>query len=301
MSIIALNQNAARNVYVGIGLKILHSFVFTIMSVLLVEYTQSLPIMQVLFSRVVIGALFAFLILKILKQPIPIRMPRKSVLLYASRAFISFIAMSSWVLSLNNIGINESVALGYITPIWLIISAVVFFKEKLTLQHVVVVSLNIFGVMLILQPKFATVDLISIIIALGSGLLWTIYNSICKKQAETEHCILQCLYTFVFSAVLIFPFAIYSWKPIILEQFLGLSLIGFLGAINVSVLFLAYAYAPLITLIPFDYLRLLFSMILSYILFSVPLTLEFAIGALIITTTDLYFYMMQRKKKPSDY
>jgi len=301
MGIMEFSQNEAKHLYVGISLKILHSFIFTIMSVLLVQYSQSLPIIQVLFCRVFIGALFSFFILKLLKRPIPLRMTKKSVMLYLLRALISFIAMGIWVVSLKNVGINESVALGYITPVWLILIAVLFFKEKLTLQHVVVISLNIFAAMLILQPKFSTVDGLSLIAGLGSGLLWSIYNSICKKQAETEHYVLQCFYTFVFSVILMLPFAIYLWEPIILEQFLGLSLIGCIGAFNVSVLFLAYSYAPLITLIPFDYLRLLFSMVLSYILFGAPLTFEFVIGAIIISTTDLYFYIMQRNKPLYSY
>lgn len=290
-------KSTPKRISTGIFLKIAHSLIFTVMSMLLMKYSKSLPILQVLFCRVVAGSFIAFAILKLIKQPIPLKMSKQSVIFYGARAFISFIAMSGWVITLKNIGVNEAVALGYVMPIWLIISAVLFFKEKLTIQHVVIVSLNMLGVILILQPKFDTIDTMSLIAALTSGLLWTIYNSICKKQTETEHYMLQCFYTFVFSAVITLPLAIYLWEPIVTEQFFGLTLLGFVGVMNVSVLFLAYAYTPLIILVPFDYLRLLISMVLSYLLLSTPLTPGFLTGAAVIVSADLYFYITQRAKK----
>lgn len=290
-------KNFTTRIYKGIYLKIAHTIIFTVMSWSLLKLSGALPMPQILFCRVLTGTIFAFLLLKLMKQPIPRVSSKKSFWFYSARATIGFVAMSGWLVGLKTIGINETIALGYLSPIWLMISAVVFFKEKLTVRHVVVVLINITAVMLILFPKFGTVDLHSIIVTISSGLLWTIYNSISKKQTETEHYVVQCFYTFAFSAVITLPFAIYFWKPIMIEQFVKLSLVGMLGVANVSVLFLAYSFTPLIVLIPFGYLRLLFSMGLSHLLYNSILNYRFLIGAAMIIATDFYFYMSQQRRQ----
>lgn len=288
------------DLYKGIYLKIAHSIIFTLLSGVLLSLNDILPMQQILFCRFILGSMLAYIFLKLIKQPIPLITSKQSLLFYVVRAVIGFVAMSGWIVGLKNIGVNETIALGYITPVWLMASAVIFFKEKLTVRHVVVVLLNIGAVMLILHPKFATVDLLSVVITLASGLLWTIYNSICKKQTQTDHYIVQCLYTFVFSTIVTLPFALYVWEPIKADHILDLGLLALLGLANVSVLFLAYSYTPLIVLIPFDYLRLLFSMGLSYLLYNTTLTYRFLIGAAVVIATDFYFYISQRNIKQNE-
>lgn len=281
----------------GIYLKLLNSLFFTILSILLVKFSNDLPIIQVLFSRVAFGAIFAFIVLRLIKTPISLRFSRQSFIFYSTRAITNFIALFTWVEAIKYLGMNEAMAFGYITPLWLICAAIIFFGEKLTLKTMIVVAANSIGIILILHPQIGNIEVKGLIFALFSTMLWATYDTICKKQAATEHYMVQCFYSFSFSALLIFPLAIYNWQPVSTTQIAEFACIGLIGVANVSVLFLAFVYTPIIVLIPVSYTRLLFTIIASYLLYDIKPTIECLIGAGIIVAAELYFYMSQKTTK----
>lgn len=281
----------------GIYLKLLNSLFFTILSILLVKFSNDLPIIQALFARATFGVIFAFIVLKFIKIPISLKFSRQFFIFYGIRAITNFIALFTWVEAIKYLGMNEAMALGYITPLWLILAAIIFFGEKFTFKIAIVIAANTIGIILILHPQIVNIEVQGIIFALLSTILWATYDTICKKQSATEHYMLQCFYSFSFSVLLIFPFAIYNWQPVSVTQIAEFACIGLIGVANVSVLFLAFVYAPIIVLIPISYTRLLFSMIASYVIYEVKPTIECLIGAGIIVMAELYFYMSQRAKK----
>lgn len=285
--------------YYGIFLKIAHSFVFTVMSLLLVKYSSNYPVTQVLFLRVALGAIITFIILKVIKQPISFRLSRSATTYYGVRAIISFVSLIAWVATIKRLDINEATAFSYITPIWMVLSAILFFKEKLTIKHVIVMALNMLGVALALHPKFDNISILGLGGAFITTILWAAYDSICKKQTATEHYMLQCFYFLGFSAIISLPVALYVWMPLSFQSLFEFSLIGLMGVANVTLVFMAYKYASIVILVPFSYSRLLFAVLFSYFLFNILPTLECLIGVAIIITANLYFYMSQRKNKLS--
>ncbi len=279
----------------GIFLKILHSFIFVLLSVLLVKYSTSHNIIQVLFFRALLGCIISIIILKILGIPLVFRIQRKSLYMYITRALLNLIGLLIWIVVIKKLGMNEAVALGYITPVWLIISAMIFCAEKVTILNISFVLLNTTGVVLILQPKLHDISTLGLVAALLSTIIWAAYDTICKKQTYTEHYLLQSLYVHFILGVLIAPFSVYVWEPVSISDLLGFSLISFIGVVNVIVLFAGYIYAPIIVLIPFSYSRLLFATFASYILYDTLPTSGCLIGASIIIVTELYSYIVTSK------
>lgn len=280
----------------AIILKICHSFIFTIKTFLMVRFSTSLHIIQVLWISAIIAMIFSFLTLKFIKVKIPFKISRQALTFYLARTAISFISMITWVESVKNLGANESMAISYITPAWLLILAILLCKEKLTQRVIISIVLNTIGVLFIVHPKidFAVLGLF---LALFTTILWAFYDTICKKQTTTEHYILQSFYSFAFYSILTLPFAIYVWKPISLFELIGLTAIGISSSVNLIILFLAYVYAPIVILIPMSYSRLIFTVIFSFFIYNTTPTLGCITGAALIVLTEIYFYIKLTMKE----
>jgi drug/metabolite transporter (DMT)-like permease len=141
----------------AIALKIMHSLVFTVFTFLLTYFSKHIPTIQALFAISIGGALLAFLALKGLGIKIPLRLSKKSLGFYVLRTAISLSSMVTWIYTVKSIGTNESMAFAYITPFWLLISAVLFLGDKLTLRIMGAIIISSLGVVLIIQPKIADI------------------------------------------------------------------------------------------------------------------------------------------------
>lgn len=280
----------------GISLKVLHSLTFTIISLLMIDYSATFHILQVVFIQAVAGAFASYVLLKIINKPIAIKIGWHSLAYYFARAIISLVSFITWVRVMKQIGVNEAMAIGYLTPVWLIISSIIFFFEKITITNLVVIASNTIGIILILRPKFDNIATLDLLLALFTTVLWAIYDSICKKQTATEHYFLQAFYSFTFFAIIALPFVADIWKPISVIELTVISLIGLIQLVNLLALFGAYLYAPINILIPFSYTRLLFAVLFSYYFYNILPTFESLLGALIILSVNIYYYVYNIKE-----
>lgn len=276
-------------------MKILHSLAFAIISILMVEFSTNLSSVQVLFLRALIGSIVLFTILQKTNTPIDLQLSKRSIAFYLIRAIITLVSLILWIKAMQNLGINEAMVLGYITPIWLLIIAILSCKEKLNIRSTIIILLNTIGVVIAFQPKFHSITFSGLVAAICTTILWAAYDVICKKQTETEHTILQAFYVHVLVSILSIPFAIYFWEPIAIRELIGVSLIGIIGSISVIALFVGYKFAPITVLIPFSYSRILFAVSFSYFLYDILPTYECMFGAAIIISSELYYYTTDEK------
>lgn len=73
--------------------------------------------------------------------------------------------------------------------------------------------------------------------------------------------------------------------------------IGILSVINVTVLFLAYKFAPIYLLMPFSYSRLIFMFVGSYLVFNIQPNYHLFLGAAVIALTSFYIFHQTHKGK----
>ena len=257
--------------------------------------TNSLGILTVIFAQVFLGTIISLIYLLLTKTHISLTMSRKDFIFYFGRGSTNAAAMTLSLFALSNLGINEATALGYTGPLWVFIMAKYFIGEKFSIRILILVATNMLGMFIILRPKLLNMPWEGIVAALGATLLWSIYEVICKKQSDSQHYMLQAFYFFAISSTIMAPFVISSWKTINLAQ--GSSLVGIaaLAVVNVSVLFLAYARAPLMLLAPIGYTRLVFTVIITSIIYNISPSISTLVGAAIIIVANGYITYSLKK------
>ncbi len=280
-----MNQNYS----LAISFKLLNCLIFPTLSLLMMVSVSTIPIMQVFFLQVFIGAIISFIYLLSIKEKIPLKLSENDFLLYIGRALTNLGAMHLWIFALTTLGINEATALGYSGPLWVFLMARYMLKESFQGKILLLIIINIVGMFIILQPRFIDMPWQGASASLGAILLWSVYEVICKKQTSNQHYMLQSFYFMAISALIIFPFACNSWQSINLQEFAMLSLIALLSVTNITVIFIAYSLAPLMLLAPFSYSRLIFTVLLSSWLYNIIPSANSFIGAAIIMLGNGFF------------
>lgn len=278
---------------IGIGFKLLNGLCFAIMSFLIFSCSNDASAAQVLFVRSLLGCIICFGALKLIKQDIPLFLPKKRTLFYIARASINVIAMLVWIEALKTLGMNEATAVSYSAPVWTLFFGYFVFNEKFDKKSITVLILNVIGMLIILQPNISNATYYGVIIAMSSSFLWACYDTICKKQGSTEHYLLQAFYTFACCTLILSPFVLNTWRPMSVQTWGLLGALSAIGVLNIVSLFLAYKYATMTLLAPFSYSRLIFTILLSLLLNKAIPGNDYMFGVIIILCSNVYLWWTQ--------
>lgn len=285
------------NLPLAVSAKIINCFLFAVMTFLTIHSSSFLPVEQVLFCRSIIGIIIIIAYLRIIKQPINFRLDKRNFMFYLARSIFSFLAMLIWIYAIKKVGITEATAISYTGPFWIFIAAKFIVGEAFDAKSLLAIFINMIGVVIILHPSFSHISFLGVGASICSILMWVMYETICKKQTTDQHYMLQSFYTYLFAIIIMAPFAIAKWQPINIEMFGPISLIALLSVANVTSIFIAYKYAPMMFISPFSYARLLFTALLTNVVYNIMPSTQVFIGAAIILSANLWFAYHSYKKQ----
>lgn len=136
-----------------------------------------------------------------------------------------------------------------ITPVFMTILGLIFFKEKLTGMQIFGIAAAFFGLMLLVSKgDLSSIDFISNrgdLLIVGSTLTWAAYSLVSKKITLKYSPVVTTLYLFLFVAVITAPLAIskQSLNAVINLSFVGWISILFLGFFCSGVAYVLWAKA----------------------------------------------------------
>ncbi len=203
------------------------------------------------------------------------------------RSCIGIVAMHLWFLSLKLLPLTTTMALSFTTPIFGTIFAVTILKETSSWRRWVAVALGFVGVLVIVRPGSEVFDVASIVVLASSAII-AFTGIIVKSLTRTEHPDTITFYMALFMTPLSAPLALLDWQPISGQQWLLLLLIAGFASPAQMLLTRAYRLCDMVTLLPFDYTRLLFAAGLGFVFFGEIMGMHTFIGAAIIMLSSIY-------------
>jgi len=280
----------------GVLFKIANAALFTIMSFTMLALSHGYPAEQLMFIRVAMGAVVAGILLVIIRPQRPQSLSWKWFSPYVLRSTLSLIAAYCWVKALVSIGINEATAIGYTGLLWEVLFAKLWVGERPFKALYAMLGVSLVGMLLIVRPDAEHLAWKGLIYAMLSTMAWAGYDVICKRQAATEHPLIQVSIVYTNSTLLSAAFAFYSWTPIVPSDYLPFLALGTLGILNVMALFCAFQRASMLLLLPLNYLRLIFTLCISYVLYQSHLPWQALIGALLVLGASSYVFVVTRQQ-----
>ncbi len=130
-----------------------------------------------------------------------------------------------------------------ITPVFMTILALLFFKEKIIRTQLFGIIISFIGlVLLVSKGDFTSLDLINNrgdVLIISSSLTWSIYSLASKKATLNYSPVMTTLYLFIIVAIVISPFAVNQEN---IKAILNLSFNGWLAILFLGILCSGVAY-----------------------------------------------------------
>ena len=259
---------------------------FSIMD-LVVKWSDSYPLGQVIFFRGFFGMLLYFLIMP--RDRIKNFYYTKRPGLHFLRCFFGLIALLAIFTALRNLPLATVVSISFAAPIFTTILSIFLLSEKVGLFRWLAVIVGFIGIIIITEPGFASLNIYFIypvIFCLGMS-----YVAITIRQLSTSEPV--WLISLYFSATITLAsfFTIpYGWIMPDIKDLMLLMSIGILGGAANLWLSQSYKFSEVSLVTPLKYLALVFAIIFGYLIWNEVPSIKTMTGAFLVLTSSIIIF-----------
>ena len=262
----------------AVGLGLIASFCAVLMSVFLKLGQQDSNVFTIGFMRFFFG--FLIILPFILKSRFKIY-NTSNLKLHITRSIINVPMMILGFAALMYIPLEQIKAIGFLSPILVVILSVIFLKERIYLIRTFSLILGFIGTLIILRPGIIEIN-IGVYMVLLSGLFWSTVIIITKFMSKEDSAMTILTYQYTFVSVFTLPLAFIYWSnPSIMSIFYS-----FLAAIVGTILHLcinnSYKLADLSIIQPVWFTQLIFASLFGFMIFGTLPDLFTWIGAILV-------------------
>ena len=265
---------------------------------LIVKWSDSYPLGQVLFFRGFFGMVIYFFLIP--KDRIKNFYYTKRPGLHLLRCSSGLIALIAIFIALRNLPLATVVSISFAAPIFTTIFSIFLLNEKVGLYRWLAVLVGFIGILIITEPGLTNFNLyfiFPIIFCLGLS-----YVAIAIRQLSTTEPVWLISLNFSAMITLASFFTIpYGWIMPDFRDFILLSLIGVFGGVANLWLSQSYKFSEVSLVTPLKYLALVFAIIFGYFIWDEIPTIKTLSGALLVIISSLIIFRREisLKKKYS--
>ncbi len=269
----------------GIIYIIISAFFFALMG-LFVKLSGDLPIIQKSFFRNAVAMIFALVL--ITKNHIWELPKGKNIKYLLIRSVAGTLGILCNFYAVSKINLADASMLNKLSPFFAVIFSIFVLKEKANFKQFFAVTLAFIGALFIMKPSFsfdALPGFFGFLGGLGAGLAYAYVRKLTQNGFKGP---LIIFYFSMFSCVVTLPWLIFDFTPMSPQQWLFLILAGLSASGGQFFITTAYSKAPAKEISVYDYSQIIFTTLLSLIVFGdLPDLLSF-IGYAIIVSAALF-------------
>lgn len=270
----------------AVSFMLLSMMLFSAMTTVIGAMAGSMPSTQLVLLRNIASLLLIVLWQGIITRRLP-RFTTDRMAGHFWRATAGICAMEAWFYSLTLMPVTLATALSFTTPIFATIIAIVFLGERAGLRRWSAIITGFVGMLIILRPGTEAMSPYSLFV-IFSSIMMAIAGTLVKSLTRTES-----PETIVFfMALFMVPWSVLPvighWQDITLGDMGGVCAVAFLSTAAHLFLTRAFVRADMVTLMPFDFTRLIFTAVFAYIAFGETLDGATLMGSLIIVASTVY-------------
>lgn len=265
----------------------------------LVRYLEgSLPAAEASFIRYLIGLVF---FLPYLWKSTDKLFQKSNLPRYFLRSVFHSLGVVSWFYAMSKLPVAEVTAIGYMTPVFVTLGAVLIFKERISFWRISAIILAFFGVLLILRPGFQQLSF-----GHGSQIFATIFFAgsylMVKDLTRTESATAIVAMMTLFVTIGLAPMAAVVWVTPNITEIGVLTFVALFATVGHFFMTKALTLAPLVVVQPVEFLKLVWATLLGILIFGEAVDPFVLIGGgLIITSVILISYRESIMAKKVDF
>lgn len=280
----------------GIALRIGAMAVFAIMAAIIKALASSgLPEAELIFFRSLFGLLPVLIWMLVFRQPdiVKTRYPRAHII----RSLVGLASMFFMFMGLARLPLNDAAAIGFTAPIFATLMSAAVLGERIGIHRTLAIAAGFAGVLVLTGAGANHLFGSGAIFMLAAAVLGAAVSITIRQISRTEHSITITFY-FMLAGIVItgaaMPFIWVSPEP---ESWLLIVALGLTGGILQIMLSAALRYAPVSIVLPFDYSQIVFTGLLSWLLWSELPTTQTITGGSIIIASGLYIFYREAVRR----
>ena len=275
----------------GIMFIILSAFGFAVMSAF-IKLSGDLPSFQKTFFRNLVSCIIAFLLILKHKESFFGKKENQKILIL--RSIFGTLGIILNYYAIDKLVLSDANMLNKLSPFFVIIFCAIFLKEKIKPNQAIAVGVAFVGALFIIKPSF-NFDMIPSTAGIMGAIFAAAAYTCLRVLGSKEKFYTVVFYFSLFSTISILPFTIVVYKSMTITQLIYLILAGVFASIGQFGITLAYKYAPAKEISIFDYSNIIFSAIISIVLFSAIPDIFSIIGYIIIFGASYYMFLYNKK------
>ena len=279
------------NIMKGILLMIISSIGFAAMTVF-VKLSGELPSIQKTFFRNLISAIIAFFFVMYYKESLFGKRENQVVLLW--RSIFGTLGIIFLFYAIDHLVLSDADMLNKLSPFLVIIFSAIFLKETVQRFQIATIVIAFIGMLFIIKPSFS-VDFMPYLVGVMSAVFAAAAYTLLRVLGNREKFYTVVFYFSFFSTVVLLPFLIIFYEPMTTQQLIYLLLAGVFATVGQFGITLAYKYAPARDISIFSYSTVLFTTIMSFMIFGQGPDIYSIIGYIIILSAMTYMFLQGRK------
>ncbi|MBE7733923.1 DMT family transporter [Devosia sp. CC-YST696] len=261
----------------------------------MLKATQTIPSGEMVFFRAFF-ALLPVLVWLAWKGRLSDAFATTRPLGHVLRGLIGVTSMSLGFFALTRLPLPEATAIGYASPLIIVILSAVLLRERVHVFRWTTVLVGLVGVVIILWPRLTLFSgdasaldgaTIGALAALGGAFLSAFAMLQVRTLVQTERTETIVTYFFISASVLSLLTLPFGWVMPTPEQAALLVGAGFFGGIGQLLLTSCYRYADMSVIAPFEYVSLILTIIIGFVIFSDIPTAAMLTGSVIIVAAGI--------------
>ena len=278
----------------GVFFAILSSLVFSIMNALVKAVSLSIPSTEIVFFRSIIGTIIIYSIMRQRK----LEFSTEGIPVLALRGSLGALYMITYFYTISRITLIDTIVLVNSSPIFVMIFAYIFLKEKMPKKTLFLLPIVFFGAALVIRPfNYSTYSIDALI-----GLLTALFSAgaaTCIRYLSKRHHTYEIIFYFMATTTVVsIPL---MWNSFVIPtplDFFYLACIGVISLLAQVFLTKAFTHENAVVVEVVRYIGIVFNAIWGFLFWSeVPDTMTILGGVLIITGCII---LSQKKKKSLD-
>ena len=220
--------------------------------------------------------------------------------LQISRSVINVFSMICWFSAIGLMHFEKAAALGFSTPLFTTILAIILLKEKIRFHRTAALIIGFIGIIVIIRPGLVPFEI-------GAGLLllsaftFSFVLIIVKKLSSIDESQTIIFYHLLFSTPIFFILSLFYWQDINLNQLLIFAFMGATGLLSHWCLAQAFKLSDTTFVMPLQFTKLIWASLIGFFIFYEQPDFWTWIGGLIIFISVVYItYRESFRKKGTD-
>jgi drug/metabolite transporter (DMT)-like permease len=223
---------------------------------------------------------------------------------HLKRGVIGVTSMGLGFYGLTQLPLPEAVTIGYAMPLITVVMGAVLLKEQVRIYRWSAVLVGLVGVLIVSWPRLTVfTDPSAASRALGWGALSVLGSAAfaagamiqVRRLIGREAAITIVIYFTLISASLALLTIPFGWSELSKAQWFYLIMAGMVGGVGQILLTSCYRYADVSTIAPFEYVSLLLSLAIGYVVFSDVPTGRMMLGAAIVVSAGLFIIWREHR------